>query len=108
MLHQLYAVSDVEIVAPYTLKLTFDDGTKKTINFRSVLEGELFGPLQDLAMFNAVRLDTEVKTIVWPNGADFDPATLHDWNIYEQEIVARIQQHRHAAESQTPYGTPPE
>ena len=36
-------------------------------------------PLQDLAVFNQVRLDPEVRTLVWPNDADFDPANLHDW-----------------------------
>jgi len=46
---------------------------------RSVLAGELFGPLRDQALFNQVRIDPEVHTLVWPNGADFDPATLHDW-----------------------------
>jgi hypothetical protein len=36
------------------------------------------GPLRDQALFRQVRLDSEVHTLVWPNGADFDPATLHD------------------------------
>jgi len=44
-----------------------------------VLEGELFGPLQNPALFNQVRIDPEAHTLVWPNGADFDPTTLHDW-----------------------------
>jgi hypothetical protein len=30
-------------------------------------------------LFNQVRIDPEVHTLVWPNGADFDPAMLHDW-----------------------------
>ena len=49
---------------------------------------EVFGPLQDLAAFNAVELDTSFGTIQWPNGADFDPETLHAWPKYRDEIVA--------------------
>ena len=30
-------------------------------------------------MFEQVRIDPDTWTLVWPNGADFDPATLHDW-----------------------------
>jgi hypothetical protein len=34
-------------------------------------------------LFNQVQIDPEVHTLVWPNGADFDPATLHDWPVHE-------------------------
>jgi hypothetical protein len=37
--------------------------------------------------FNAVTLDPEVHTLVWPNGADFDPATLHDWPEHELAMM---------------------
>ena len=61
------------------MKVKFDDGTEQTIDFQPVLAGELYGPLRDLALFNQVQIDPEVRTLVWANGADFDPATLHDW-----------------------------
>src|SRR5712691_6551611 len=79
MSHPIYRVRSFEIVAPYTLRVRFDDNTEQTIDFRPVLAGELYGPLRDLELFNQVRIDPEVETLVWPNGADFDPATLHDW-----------------------------
>ena len=79
MEHPIYRVESFDIVSTYTLKIRFDDGTEQTIDFQPVLAGELYGPLTDLTLFNLVRLDPEVKTLVWPNGADFDPATLHDW-----------------------------
>jgi hypothetical protein len=50
------------------------------IDFYPILKGELYKPLRDLDLFNQVRIDPEVHTLVWPNGADFDPATLHDWS----------------------------
>ncbi len=44
--------------------------------------GELYEPLRDLNLFNQIRIDPEAHTLVWPNGADFDPETLHDWQPY--------------------------
>jgi hypothetical protein len=79
VVHAIHRILSFEIVDPYTLHLRFEDGTERRVDFRAVLEGELFGPLQDLTLFNAVSLDREAGTVVWPNGADFDPATLHDW-----------------------------
>lgn len=79
MKHPIYKVRSVKIVAPYTLRVGFDDATEQTIDFRPVLAGELYGPLRELSIFNQVKIDPEVHTLVWPNGADFDPATLHDW-----------------------------
>ena len=83
MYHPIYRITAFEHLAPYRLRLTFDDGLTRTINFEPILEGELYGPLRDPAVFAQVTLDTEVHTIVWPNGADFDPATLHDWPEHE-------------------------
>jgi hypothetical protein len=79
MEHPIYRVESFEIIAPYTIRVRFDDNTEQTIDFQPVLAGQLYGPLRELSMFNQVKIDAEVKTLVWPNGADFDPATLHDW-----------------------------
>jgi uncharacterized protein DUF2442 len=87
MTHAIHRVERFEIVGPYTLSLRFEDGTEQRIDFRPVLEGELFGPLQDPTVFNAVSLDKEVGTLTWPNGADFDPTTLHDWPNVRDQLV---------------------
>jgi hypothetical protein len=91
MTHPICRVRTFQIIAPYTLRVTFDDEAEQIINFRPVLAGELYGPLRDLSIFNQVRLDLEVHTLVWPNGADFDPATLHDWTAYEDAFRAMVQ-----------------
>ena len=89
MVHPIYRVRSFEIVAPFTLRVQFDDDSWQTINFKAVLAGELYGPLRDLTLFNQVKIDPEVHTLAWPNGADFDPATLHDWPLHVQEMTAR-------------------
>jgi hypothetical protein len=79
MSHEIHHVVSFEHVAPFTLRVSFDEGVAQVVDFRPVLEGELYGPLRDPTLFNQVRLDSEAYTLVWPNGADFDPATLHNW-----------------------------
>ena len=83
MSHPIHRVTGVEQVAPYMLRLQFEDGVTRTINFEPMLAGELFGPLRDPELFTKVKLDDEAQTIIWPTGADFDPATLHDWPEHE-------------------------
>jgi hypothetical protein len=92
MTHPIYRIMDFEIVGEYTLRIEFDDATEQVIDFQPILEGALYGPLQDLVLFNQVEIDPEVHTLVWPNGADFDPATLHDWSRYEEDMFEHDQE----------------
>ena len=101
MSHSIYRVERFHTVEPYTLALEFDDGTRPRIDFRPVLEGEVFGALQNVALFNAVELDATFGTIQWPNGADFDPETLHDWPKYRDEFVAMARRWAESSQSGT-------
>lgn len=91
MSHAICRVMAFEKVGPYTLRVMFDDGTEQVIDFPPVLEGALFGPLRDEKLFLQVEIDPEAHTLVWPNGADFDPETLHDWPRYAQEMKRMAQ-----------------
>ena len=90
--HPIYRVRSFKIEAPYTLRVRFDDDTEQVIDFRPVLAGELYRPLRDIRLFNQVRIDREVHTLVWPNGADFDPATLHNWPQHVEAMAARARE----------------
>ena len=90
MEHPIYRVVAFEKVAPFTLTITFDDDTLQTINFSSVLRGPMYGALADEYFFDQVSIDPEAHTLLWPNGADFDPTTLHDWPMYEESMVALV------------------
>ena len=89
MTHPIYRVVSFEAVEPYTLRVRFDDDSVQTINFEPALAGELYAPLRDLKLFNQASIDPEVHTLVWPNGADFDPATLHDWPLHDRALRER-------------------
>ena len=90
MNHSLHHVVAFEAVGGYRLRIQFDDAAVRTIDFEPILYGELYGPLREPNMFQTVRIDPEFKTIVWANGADFDPSTLHDWPNHEQDWLRLV------------------
>jgi len=99
MAHLMVNITDFVIAGPYTLRITFDDGTERTINFEPVLYGYYYAPLRDLDFFNRVRLDSEIHTLVWPNDADFDPATLYNWHRGEGAELAQKAAQWHKAQA---------
>ena len=101
MNHPIHRVISLEIAGPYTLQVGFQDGVSRTIDLRSILEGEMYGPLRDPDLFSKVRIDPEAHTLVWPNGADFDPATLHDWPQVKDQFTAMARRWAAATESRS-------
>ena len=88
MNHPIHRVTQVEVLDSYLLHVRFDDGTERTIDLEPVLEGRIYGPLRDPGLFARAMVDPEIRTVVWPNGADFDPAILHDWPEHAEAMTA--------------------
>jgi hypothetical protein len=72
-----WRVVGVEVVGPHSLAVTFKDGKRSQVNILPLLEGPIFEPLRDPAVFARVMLDPVAGTVVWPNGADIAPETLY-------------------------------
>ena len=87
MRHEIHHVHSFRRIAPFTLDIRFEDGHRQAIDFQPVLKGELFGPLRNRELFDKVAIDHETRTLVWPNGADFDPATLYHWPDYGPQLA---------------------
>lgn len=64
-----------ELLPPYGLRLTFDDGLVRDVDLADDLWGTMFEPLKDPTYFAQVTVDH--GTVVWPNGLDLDPLVLH-------------------------------
>jgi hypothetical protein len=71
-------VVEVRYAHDYTVWLRFQDGTCGEVDISQSFKGPVFEPLRDVAYFKQVRVDPELGTIVWPNGADVAPETLYD------------------------------
>jgi hypothetical protein len=69
-------VVEVRYVRDHVLWLRFQDGTAGEVDLQPCLRGPVFEPLREMEYFKQVRVDPEIGTIVWPNGADIAPETL--------------------------------
>jgi Protein of unknown function (DUF2442) len=76
-----YDVREVEYLGGYRLRLTFADGVIGVVDLASKFAspvGPVFEALRDEEFFAKVRVDQELGTVVWPNGADLAPDSLHE------------------------------
>ena len=73
-----YRLTDAKHISGYVLHLKFSDGLEGDIDLREEIHGPIFEPLRDVETFKRFRLDPELRTLVWPNGADFSPEFLHE------------------------------
>lgn len=86
---ELIKVIDAQYIDGYRIKLTFNDGKVKTIDFKDLLWGEVFEPLKDIDFFKDFQLNP--FTIEWKNGADFAPEFLYEYGEKKQDSQASKQ-----------------
>ena len=63
-------------VSGYTVWLRFNDGAEGEVDLTKELYGPVFEPLKNIEVFRQFVVHPELKTLVWPNGADFAPEFL--------------------------------
>jgi hypothetical protein len=79
----------------YVVRVVFADGKVRDVDIEPILDGPVFGPLRDRALFEQVKVDELGDTITWPTGADLDPDVMYgnapgNW---EPPIRVTIPQH---------------
>lgn len=73
----LITVKSARYISGYTLEITFSDGVRSEIDFtRWIKQYPFFKPLEDVEYFKNFSIDG--WTVVWENGADIAPETLHE------------------------------
>ena len=72
-------IKSVQALEGFRVRLEFTDGSSGDVDLTNYLWGSVFEPLRrDRKVFESVRVDPELGTIVWANGADMDPDVLYD------------------------------
>lgn len=74
----MHFVRKVKYVEDYKVILTFDDKKTKLVDLKDHLDGEIFKPLKNISYFKKMKLDSDLDTIVWDNGADISPDFLYE------------------------------
>lgn len=72
-------VIDVDYIREYELLVTFSDSSRKRVDLKSFLTGEVFGELLDKSKF--IQYGLTRNTIEWANGADIAPEFLYENGI---------------------------
>ena len=72
----MLAVTGVTPLDDYVLRLEFSDGATGEVDCTFLVGKGLGAALRDPAVFREVRVDSELRTIVWPNGLDPAPELL--------------------------------
>ena len=73
MLH----VTKANYLKDYQVEVSFNDGKTGTADLHQALTGSVFEPMKDIKIFSQLKVDKELDTIVWPNGADLAPEYLY-------------------------------
>ena len=81
----MHFVRDVSYVSEYKLLLSFEDGSVRLVDLEREMDGEIFEPLADINYFKTVRVNPDLDTIVWDNGADMSPDFLYEIGVAATE-----------------------
>jgi hypothetical protein len=78
-MEDLMWVKDAKYLDGYRISVLFSDDSRKTVDLKNQLYGEVFEPLKDINKFK--RFYVSDWTIEWENGADFAPESLYRMGI---------------------------
>ena len=84
-------VISVETRLPYTLRVTFRDGTVRETTLKSEEMTGVFEPMKDPEYFVRAFVDPETRTVAWPNGVDLDPCVLYEPSLRESDTMSKPQ-----------------
>ena len=71
-------IKEAKYLHDYVIWLRFNDGAEGEVDLSTELEGEVFEPLKNVNSFRNFKVDPDLQTISWENGADMAPDFLYE------------------------------
>jgi hypothetical protein len=71
-------IVEARYIAGFKVWIRFSDGAEGDVDLSHELIGPMFEPLRNVEMFKRLKLHPELRTLVWPNGADLAPEFLRE------------------------------
>jgi len=78
-------VTQAKHIKDFELEISFNDGKTFRINLSESLSGEIFKPLNSLDAFKKFKVNADLDTVVWENGADFAPEFLYELGAKQKQ-----------------------
>lgn len=96
---EILAITAAEYIEDYKLRLTFNNGAVRIVDFIPLMQKGICKKLQDKDYFRSFKLDP--FTVDWNNEIGFAPEYLYEIGTYpdNEETIPLM-----AAEEQTEYG----
>ena len=86
-------IVEVAHIRKYEVFLRFEDGASGAVDLANIIRFTgVFEPLKNVNYFSKVKVDKELGTIVWPNGADLDPEVLYSAVTGKQIVIFKEKQ----------------
>jgi hypothetical protein len=84
----MHSIKKAKYIKEYKILIDFGMNQNRLVDLKNHLEGEVFEPLTDVTQFKNFRVDSDIETIVWENGADMSPDFLFDIGVENhQELL---------------------
>jgi hypothetical protein len=83
-------IIEAKYISDYKIEVLFNNGRKGVADLSRVLKGKIFEPLKEKTLFAQLKIDRELETLVWPNGADLAPEFIY-YQIFKNDPQLQIQ-----------------
>ena len=83
-------VTEARYLDAYRIEVAFNNGKKGIADLADALKGPVFEPLKNTQAFARFKVDTELETIAWENGADLAPEYIY-YQTFKNEAVLQMQ-----------------